>query len=645
MTFCPRDGEVLEETAAGDEMIGRVLDGQYEIESFIARGGMGTLYRARHILLGDRVAIKTLKPEMRNNAEWLRRFQREGRAARRFRHPNAVTVYDLRTGADGLTYMVMEYVEGHSLDKELKARGRLTPADAWRILEPVVGALEAAHAQGVVHRDLKPENVMLNRAAGGELGSKLLDLGIAKLRDVAETRAGDGGGALTLAGQILGTPYYMSPEQWGEPSRDGNAEIDGRADIYSLGIIFYELITGAKPFGGHTLGELRQGHISRQAPLLHTVVEGVPEKFAWAVARAMAKDRADRPATAGVFASEMRAALGLASGIHQTPNADSLDAPVSPPDFESSQTLIRENVSATAAPRAGGETAPQAAALQQASNLAVEQTGAGRSGETATPPQQQTPLASHAHAVAPTAAGRKPFKLIAGVALALLLVVGIVAGGWLAWSNSRGWGAAGNEERGFGAAGGGAAGSPASFELMRYWIEAFDEKTGQGAGRRVATKELSLPSGQQFKFHFVARERGYLYIVGPGVGNAPTTFLTARPTGIMKTNLAPAGADFVFPYGEGQALELDNNPGTEEYVVIFSRTPLLAPAFLAAESGHELTPAELKELEDLRARAKTASAFADVKDSDAQGAAVAVAVQSEGAPSEPVVFDIRIEHR
>ncbi|HEY1403195.1 MAG TPA: serine/threonine-protein kinase, partial [Pyrinomonadaceae bacterium] len=311
----------MEDTGAGEEMAGRVLDGQYEIESFIARGGMGTLYRARHILLGDRVAIKTLKPEMRNNTEWLRRFQREGRAARRFRHPNAVTVYDLRTGADGLTYMVMEYVEGHSLDKELKQRGRLTPAEAWQILEPIIGALEAAHAHGVVHRDLKPENVMLNRTPQGELQVKLLDLGIAKLRDVAETRMGDGG-ALTMAGQILGTPYYMSPEQWGEPSRDASPEIDGRADIYSLGVIFYELITGAKPFVGYTPGELRQGHVSRQIPLLHTVVAGVPEEFARAVERAMAKDRSDRPATAGVFASEMRAALNLASETHPSPEAD-----------------------------------------------------------------------------------------------------------------------------------------------------------------------------------------------------------------------------------------------------------------------------------------------------------------------------------
>ncbi|HZG53078.1 MAG TPA: protein kinase, partial [Pyrinomonadaceae bacterium] len=539
-TFCPRDGEVLEDAGAGEEMVGRVLDGQYEIESFIARGGMGTLYRARHILLGDRVAIKTLKPEMRNNAAWLRRFQREGRAARRFRHPNAVTVYDLRTGADGLTYMVMEYVEGHSLDKELKARGRLTPAEAWRILEPVVSALEAAHAHGVVHRDLKPENVMLHRPPAGDLQVKLLDLGIAKLRDAAETHAGGDGGALTLAGQILGTPYYMSPEQWGEPSRDGNAEIDGRTDIYSLGVIFYELITGAKPFFGHTLGELRQGHVSRGLPLLHRVVAGVPEEFARVVERALAKDRAERQATAGMFASEMRAALGHASGIHPTPDADRPDAArpdasFAPLDFESSQTLIRENLAETAltaAPRAAVRTAPQELAAQEGTATPDEgQTSARKPEQTPERKPERTPeqtqFAPHAHGIAPAAARRSPVKLLAVCALALTLVVVVVAGGWLAWNSSRR--AAGNDEGAFGASGGSAAGSPARFELMHYWIEAFDDAAGQGEGRRVASGELSLPSGQQFKFHFVTRERGYLYLVGPGAGNAPTTFLTARP--------------------------------------------------------------------------------------------------------------------
>jgi hypothetical protein len=141
-------------------------------------------------------------------------------------------------------------------------------------------------------------------------------------------------------------------------------------------------------------------------------------------------------------------------------------------------------------------------------------------------------------------------------------------------------------------------------------------------------------------------ERGYLYMVGPGAGNAPTTFLTARPTGIMKTNQAMAGADFVFPYGEGQALELDKNPATEEYVVIFSRTPLLTPAFLAADAGHELSPAELKEFEELRERAKSMSPMADVKETDAASeGAVTVSVKRANTPGEFVIFEIRIEHR
>src|SRR6266508_2427615 len=128
VSFCPVDGEVLEDDPSS--IVNTVLDGQYHIESLLGKGGMGAVYRARHIMLGDRVAIKILPPEVRNNAEWLRRFRREGQAARRFRHPNAVTVYDLRTSSDGVIYMVMEYVEGTTLDVELKRRGKFSPVEA-----------------------------------------------------------------------------------------------------------------------------------------------------------------------------------------------------------------------------------------------------------------------------------------------------------------------------------------------------------------------------------------------------------------------------------------------------------------------------------------------------------------------------------
>src|SRR6476620_6599641 len=138
--FCTVDGEVVDDDPSS--IVDTVLDGQYQIEAMLGKGGMGAVYSARHILLGDRVAIKILPPEVRTNAEWLRRFRREGQAARRFRHENAVTVYDLRTAADGTIYMVMEYVEGHTLDAELRKRGRFSAADALEVLTPIMSVLD-----------------------------------------------------------------------------------------------------------------------------------------------------------------------------------------------------------------------------------------------------------------------------------------------------------------------------------------------------------------------------------------------------------------------------------------------------------------------------------------------------------------------
>src|SRR6266404_2708935 len=269
LSFCLKDGAVLEEDS--ESFVGTVLDGQYQIEALLGKGGMGAVYRARHILLGDRVAIKLLPPEMRSNTEWLRRFQREGQAARRFRHHNAVTVYDLRTSSDGAIYLVMEFVEGNTLDAEMKKHGRFAPAEALAMLEPIMSVLNAAHAMGVVHRDLKPENIMIGQATtDGERVVKLLDRGIVKLKEVAGAEK-TGNTNLTIAGQMLGTPYYMSPEQWGELPDDGNSEIDGRADIYGLGVVFYELIAGQRPFSGVTLAELRRQHVSVVPKPLHEV--------------------------------------------------------------------------------------------------------------------------------------------------------------------------------------------------------------------------------------------------------------------------------------------------------------------------------------------------------------------------------------
>ena len=640
--FCPDDGTVLETAPA--IQVGQVLDGQYEIEAFIARGGMGTLHRARHILLGDRVVIKMLRPEMRSNSEWLRRFQREGQAARRFRHPNAVQVYDLRASADGLTYMVMEYVEGHTLDKELQQHGPFTPAEALEILEPVARALDVAHTHGVVHRDLKPENVMLSRDPAGRLQVKLLDLGIAKLRGVADVNSGDGG--LTVAGQILGTPYYMSPEQWGARPRDGQTDIDGRTDIYSLGIIFYELCAGHKPFVAPSMPEMQQAHVSETPRPLHEVAPEVPVAFSHAVARAMAKDRNDRPATVGELADELRTALELTVQPH---TASQFSNSVTAAQSASTVIVPRAAPDARARDTEAGPAAKSGGVLPGHTTPAV-----GGHATNATPG-----TAGAAWAVAPAAgadagagalAGRRRSSapLVVGVVAVLLLCA--AAGGWFVWQRAAARQGADRPPENINAslnvnANANANAAPAPVEALSYWLEAFDNDS-QKVGRRVTgTGALSLRSGQQFKFHFVPRERGFLYVIGPGPsGNAPTTFLTARPVGVMKTNLAAAGADFSFPYGPGAVLQLDRNPATEEYTVIFSPTPLLTPAFLAATAGHELTPAEQAELETLRAQAQTGTAAARVQEDGGQPS-VAVNVPGADKTGRPVIFDIRIEHR
>ena len=681
LSFCPRDGEVLQDSP--ENLVGHVLDEKYELESFIAQGGMGAVYRARHILLGDRVVIKMLRPEMRQNAEWLRRFQREGRAARSFRHPNAVTVYDLSSAAGGHIYMVMEYVEGHTLDSELKRRGRLTPHEALEVLEPVADALDAAHARGVVHRDMKPENVMLGAGDHGEGVVKLLDLGIAKMVGVEDAMAGEAT-SLTVAGQILGTPYYMSPEQWGEPARDGHAEIDGRTDIYSLGVIFYELVAGRKPHNGRTLSEMRQAHVRGIPPDLGGLAPGVPEGFVRAVEHAMAKDRADRPQTAGELIDELRASLGLPArvrarsargDVHATAEpardgaatnqgahgSEAATANFKPPapagELGRAKTILTSGFETPAEDADGRNTSAQNARPATNANVAARGDGARETSarhdhetETAVADKRLAETRAAEHVAEGQAAGhlagqpkRSYAPLVAGGVLALLLLA--VAGGWLAWRRfvalpttddpTKIADAQNTPEE--------PPAAPAKVEAVSYWIESFDVPK-EGDVQRVAEVSAPLLSGQHFKFHFTTRERGYLYIIGPGEkGNAQMTFFTAQGGGLLKTNLVAADSDFAFPSGEDKTLVLDEHPGIEEYMVIFSPTPLLKPAFLAEKNLKPLTPAEVKELEDFRAEHKTAAASLAVNDGGG-GRRVAVSVP-EDAGGRPVIFDIRIDHK
>lgn len=695
ISFCANDGEVLEDDATA--IVGSTLDGQYHIESLLGKGGMGAVYRARHILLGDKVAIKVLPPQMRNNAEWLRRFRREGQAARRFRHPNAVTVYDLRTTSEGLIYMVMEFVEGHTLDVELKRSGQLTPLQAFNILEPIMSVLNAAHAMGVVHRDLKPENIMLGKPGeDGQPVTKLLDLGIAKMREVAGSEA-SGTTALTIAGQVLGTPFYMSPEQWGEVPDDGNVEIDGRADIYSLAVVFYELVAGRRPFVGLTLQELRREHVNVKARPLHEVKQGVPEAFSRAISRAMSKDRGERQATAGELAAEMRSALGLpalagsspslnlSSGTQssapspqtsvgdagQTTNENvegrsthadlisptivTMDSPPRPPQSESpSHRLAPTSLSQPMPPDLSSSQAP---AHSLSSNEASYQQTPQFPTIATSPSASGSGYGAQSSAYAPAAeAPKSSSKMPLIIAVAAIVLIGGGVGGWFLLSNRNGASTANVNSSNTGAGNNSnsanTGGTTASTqESLSYWLEVA-EAGPNGDSARVAPV-VAFKSGQSFKFHFTPRRDGFLYIIGPGEDFKPTTFLTAKPVedSGLESNEVEDGVEFTFPQDveDGDEVQehwitLDKKAGTENYTVIYSPTPLTAPAFLNNEAGHELTAAEQKELEDFRAKYKANAPTTNVINGGGTDPLVSVKVP-QAAESEPVIFEVRIEHK
>jgi serine/threonine protein kinase len=639
VSFCSVDGEVLE--ADPTSIVNTVLDGQYQMEALLGKGGMGAVYRARHILLGDRVAIKILPPEVRTNAEWLRRFRREGQAARRFRHPNSVTVYDLRTAADGTIYMVMEFVEGHTLADELKTRGRFTAAEAFEILTPIMSVLDTAHSMGVVHRDLKPENIMVGTPAeGGEPVVKLLDLGIAKMREIA----GDNGGntALTTAGQVLGTPYYMSPEQWGEIPRDGSSEIDGRADIYSLGVVFYEMISGRRPFAGKTLHELRREHVNTRPRPLHEVAPDVPRGFSDAIARATAKDRGDRQPTAGALANELRAGLGTAA----TPGQ-----PAHLAETIALKNELQTNSDVNAPTVLTLDQSPSTAGAVVPNDLTVYEPGrrdpdatvaesASMASSVTVPPAPKPALEVAQIAVERPASSSKAALLIAGV-VTLVLVFAVGIGGLWLWNRSRSTtttaGSGGPNANGAGEV------ANASVDISRYWLE-LEPPSGAQATRVAGLKPLA--SGQSFKFYFVFNEEGYIYIFGPGENNQPTAFLTTKPlpqTGV-KSNKVTDGVEFSFPSGSGNNVTLDKNPGTDNFTVIFSKTQLPSPSFLNEPvTGEPLSPAQQVELKSFVSKYQAKRVVTEPNELNPLAPFVKVKAAPDQA-SDPIVFVVRIQH-
>jgi hypothetical protein len=550
--------------------------------------------------------------------------------------------------------MVMEYVEGHTLDAELKMRGRFTAAEAFEILGPVMSVLNTAHAMGVVHRDLKPENIMIGKAqTNGETSIKLLDLGIAKMREIAGVES-SGTTELTMAGQVLGTPYYMSPEQWGEISRDGNPEIDGRTDIYSLGLVAYQMISGQRPYAATTLHELRREHIAVTPPPLVEKVPDVPRGFSEAIDRAIAKDRDDRQATAGEFSAQLRAGLGDAAG-HAPPGRTYPDIPHAENSYSHTQgtpggltsksdvnaaTIVTVDAVPTNPPSVPPPVEQPKVAFKGPPTKDAPVLGVVDAASEVTVVRERTPQ------VVPQKKRGKSLVLVGTVVLLLGLVV-VAVGGFFAvnWWKAKpvdgSAGVGGNGKTSEGTA------TTAALELGRYWLEVLPNALAAEPQRVVGT--VPLASGQAFKFHFEFGGNGYVYIIGPGEKNQPTAFLTDKPASIsgLESNEVVKGSDFSFPSGIEHWLELDKKPGSEDYTVIFSPERLAAPAFLSSQAtGKPLAETEQSDLREFLAKYKTSPLVTEVDNKDAERPFVKINVaKTETNAGAPVVFDIHIEHK
>jgi serine/threonine-protein kinase len=297
-TLCPADGTVLEKT--GDELVGQMLTDRYRIDERISEGGMGTVYRATHVLMDKRVAIKVLHPSLAADDKIVARFSREARAASRISHPHALNVTDFGESESGVVYLVMEYLDGRTLKEVIHADGPMPLARVVEIIKQVAGALDAAHGEGVVHRDLKSDNIMLMESQNGSDWAKVLDFGIAKIKEPV----GGTDPALTAPNLIIGTPQYMSPEQCSQAS-----EIDSRSDIYSLGIIIYEMLTGHVPFTGESPTAIMMKHLQEPPPSVLEERDDLPPQVGMVITSALAKRPEDRFQSAG----ELSEALGAAA--------------------------------------------------------------------------------------------------------------------------------------------------------------------------------------------------------------------------------------------------------------------------------------------------------------------------------------------
>jgi serine/threonine-protein kinase len=325
------------DTTVSDPLVGRLLDGRYQVGARLARGGMATVYEAHDNRLDRTIALKVMHPSLADDEEFVSRFIREAHSAARLSHPNVVAVYD--QGADqGHVFLAMELVRGRTLRDLIRERGHLSPRQALEVLEPVLAALGAAHAAGIIHRDVKPENVLLSDDAR----VKVADFGLARAVTGATSHT-------TASGVLMGTVAYLSPEQV------TRGVADPRSDVYAAGILLYEMLTGVKPYDGDTAIQVAYRHVHDDVPPPSAAVPGLPAELDHLVTRATSRDPDLRPADARAFLAEVITARRSMSDGELDTLGPALAAIAGPP----AQTLVVDlNARTATAPARRGDTGP-----------------------------------------------------------------------------------------------------------------------------------------------------------------------------------------------------------------------------------------------------------------------------------------------
>jgi serine/threonine-protein kinase len=350
-TLCPADGIALEKDP--DSLLGTTLAGKYRIDARLNEGGMGTVYRGCHILMDKTVAIKVLRPSLAADEKIVARFSREARAASRITHPNAISVTDFGEDERGHVFLVMEFLSGKTLKQLIRDEGPLPLARVVDITRQVGDALNAAHEQGVVHRDLKSDNIMLLDTMTGD-HAKVLDFGIAKINEpdgVVDTN-------LTAPNLVIGTPQYMSPEQCSQ-----DAEIDARSDIYSLGVILYEMLVGHVPFSGDSPTMVMMKHLQEPVPSVLEERSDLPASVARVVARAMAKVPDNRYQNVAELIEDLTLAAGMT--IHRLAPVGVTSTAETPvrTDAPDEVTMVRAREEPPPVPRRAPVTVPVSGAM------------------------------------------------------------------------------------------------------------------------------------------------------------------------------------------------------------------------------------------------------------------------------------------